>query len=113
VGGVWPAGSWMVGVVGGGRQVEFGGRCRRILSCFRGWVLPMVAGGLGEREKLGSGRRSMSITWLSTELRRHWMVWPVVAAGGCREGKIVRERERDLGEGENESVKPKTKGMPL
>jgi hypothetical protein len=39
----------------------------------------MVAGGLGEREKLGSGRRSMSITWWSTEFRRHWMVWPAVA----------------------------------
>jgi hypothetical protein len=122
VGGIWPAGSWMVGVVGGGPRVEFGGRRRRILSCFHGWASPMVAGGLEEKEKLGSGRHSMSITWWSTKLRRHWMVWPAVAmvvvAGGCGEGKIVRERERRGGgrfgrEGENESEKPKTKGMPL
>jgi hypothetical protein len=87
----------MVGVVGGGPRVEFGGRCHRILSCFCGWASPMVASGLGEREKLGLSRRSMSITWWSTELRRHWMVWlpvgMVVAASGCGEGKIVRERE--------------------
>ncbi|KAE8056282.1 hypothetical protein FH972_013068 [Carpinus fangiana] len=93
----------MVGIVGGGLRVEFGGRHLRILSCFHGWASPMVAGGLGEREKLGSGRRSMSIMWWSTELRRHWMVLPavamVVAAGGCGEGKIVRERGGRFGRG--------------
>jgi hypothetical protein len=83
----------MVGVIGGGPRVEFDRRRRRILSCFHGWASPMVAGGLREREKLGSGRRSMSIMWWSMELRRHWMVWPavamVVAANSCDKGKIV------------------------
>jgi hypothetical protein len=39
------------------------------------------------------GWRSMSITRCSMEFRRHLMVWPVVAVGGCGEGKFVRERE--------------------
>jgi hypothetical protein len=41
-----------------------------------------VAGRLGERKKLGSGRRSISITWWLVAFRSHWMVWPAVVDGG-------------------------------